>query len=179
MKLKRKARHYARALFAAAESLDSVTAVGTSMEIILQLLKDDAVFRAFFQTGKIKPSDKGSILKTVLGDKLHALNIEFFVMLAEKKEYLLFTQVAKGFRELQVRAGKVVTVIATTAEPLGDEELELVKNTLAQATGKDLKFSTEIDPQLLGGIKLRVGNLIIDGSLKSRLVRMRQQLIES
>lgn len=179
MRLNRKAWQYARALYRAAESVDAVAEVGNGQEIILHLLKTDAVFRAFFQTRKLTPSDKGDILKAVLGTRLHALNIEFLVMLAEKKEWLLFAQAAKGFRELQIRAGNVLKVTATTAQQLEEEELNLVKNTLAQVTGKDLKFTTRIDPGILGGIKLRVGNMYIDGSLESSLVRMRRQLIES
>lgn len=179
MRLKRKAWKYARALFRASEALDAVSEVGHGMEVLHHLLKTDAVFRAFFHTRKLTPLNKREILETILGAELHILNIEFMVMLAERREWLLFVDVAKGFRELKVRSGNEVNVVATTAVPLEGDELKLVKDTLAQATGKDLKLSAIVNPEILGGIRLRVGNLFIDGSLQSSLVRMRRQLIES
>ena len=76
---------------------------------------------------------------------------------------------------LQRRAG-IVEATATSAAPLDDQELAALRSRLEQMTGGKVELETSVDPSLLGGIQVRLGDLLIDGSVRGRLERLRNRL---
>jgi len=85
-------------------------------------------------------------------------------------------RVAAEFRRLDDRRNQIVHATATSAAPLADTEIRAVTARLEQMTGGQVELETAVDPDLLGGIVVRIGDRLIDGSVRGRLERLRQQL---
>jgi F-type H+-transporting ATPase subunit delta len=179
MKPERKARHYAQALLQVARYYGAVREVNDSLQVVRTLLKTDKVFLAFFHTQRITSAQKVTILRTVLKERCHPVVAEFFGYLAEKREWHLFPQIVKVYQEQAQAALNLVSVTAYTAAELTTTDRRQIVAALEQATGKQAEFQMVVDPGLIGGIKLRIGNLFIDGSLRNRLEQLRTELLQS
>lgn len=176
MKPDKRARQYAQALFNVARQTDSILAVRDSLLLIAYLLKKDAMFKVFFQTAKIKPSNKVEILYSILQDHCHPIVAEFFGLLSERKEWKLFLPTLRAYQAIQRATLDVVTVTAYAAGELEQAVVNNIEQTIKSRLDKPVDMSTVIEPDLLGGLKLRIGNLYVDGSLQTRLERLHQEL---
>ncbi len=179
MKLNRKAKQYAAALINVAQHYNAVVEVGESLGIVSRLIKTDGAFRAFFHTGKISPKDKTQILLAILKKKCHPIAAEFFGVLAGKREWHLFPRTAIVYRGKQNEVLNLVSVNAYSALELEEDIRIRIRESLEQVTGKKADLQVTVDPGLLGGIKFRIGNIVIDGSLQHRLKQLRQELLHT
>ena len=90
----------------------------------------------------------------------------------------LIVQVADHFIELADSEKGIAEAIVTSVRPLTEEETKAISTTFAKKLGKkDLRIENKVDSNLLGGIKLRIGNRIYDGSLQGKLERLERQLL--
>ena len=85
-------------------------------------------------------------------------------------------RVAADFRRLDDKRNNIVHAIATSATPLDDAEIRAITARLEQMTGGSVGLETAVDPDLLGGLVVRIGDRLIDGSVRGRLERLRNQL---
>ena len=177
MKLNRKAKQYGEALFNAAREMRAVEEVCQSLSLVNQLLKRDASFRAFFNTRRIESDQKGAIVGKVLGSNSHPLVSTLFGILSEKREYHLMSAIQRWVASRRQRELNLLLVIAYTAEKLDEDEINNISQVIESSMAKQVEMSTEIDEALLGGIKLRMDNLFIDGSLHGQLERLKIGLI--
>ncbi|MFH1853059.1 MAG: ATP synthase F1 subunit delta [Candidatus Neomarinimicrobiota bacterium] len=173
------ARHYAQALFNVARRTDSILAVRDSLLVVAYLLKKDALFKVFFQTPRIKPVDKVAVLGKILQGHCHAIVAEFFALLSERKEWKLLVPTLRAYQVIQRATLDVITVTAYSASELDSAAVAAIEKVLKARLDKPVDFATVIEPELLGGLKLRIGNLFVDGSLATRLKRLRHDLLQS
>ncbi len=179
MKPEKRARQYAQALFNVARETDSILPVRDSLLLVAYLLKKDAVFKVFFQTTRIKPSEKVAILYKILQDSCHVIVAEFFGLLAERKEWKLFAPTVRAYQQIQRTTLDVLIVTTFTASELDKAVVSDIETALKKRLDKPVDLSTVVEPELLGGMKLRIGNLYVDGSLQTRLKRLRHDMLQS
>lgn len=179
MKPDKRALQYAQALFNVARQTDSILAVRDSLVLVAYLLKKDAMFKVFFNTTKIKPVDKVEVLYKILQEHCHAIVAEFFALLSERKEWKLFVPTLRAYQALQRSTLEVVTVTAFSASELDAKAVAEIEKTVRERLEKPVDFTAVTQPELLGGLKLRIGNLFVDGSLATRLERLRHDLLQS
>ena len=177
MKLNRKAMQYGEALFNAAREMGAVEEVCQSLSLVNQLLKRDASFRAFFNTRRIESDQKCTIVGKVLGSNSHPLVSTLFGILSEKREYDLMSAIQRWVASRRQRELNLLMVTAYTAKKLEKDEIGNITKVLESSMAKRVEISTEIDESLIGGIKLRIDNFFLDGSLHGQLERMKTGLI--
>ena len=85
-------------------------------------------------------------------------------------------RVAAEFRRLDDKRNNIVNAIATSASPLDDAEIRAITARLEQMSGAEVALETAVDPDLIGGIVVRIGDRLIDGSVRGRLERLRYKL---
>lgn len=177
MRLKRRARQYGDALFNAARKVGAVEEVYQSLALLVQLTKEDASFRSFFHTRRIESDRKSEIVERVLADRCHPMVADLFGILAEKREYQLLQGVFNCVETRRQRELELLPVTAYTSVPLGRAEVDSLRDGLEASLAKKVEMSTQTDDALLGGIKLRMGNIFLDGTLRGQLERLRTGMI--
>lgn len=179
MKPNRHVKKYANALLTVSKELNCIPKTGNSLRIIDQLIKQEKVFRAFFYTRRIKPVEKVNILKLVLADLINPIVYEFFTLLAERNEYQMFISVVAVYAKLQKESLNQVDVIAYSIEGIDKDIITTIVQGIEKSTGKSVELRTRMDKKLLGGLKLRVGNTIFDGTIANQMVKMKKVLLQN
>lgn len=106
------------------------------------------------------------------------VELNLFRLLRRKNRLHLGGSIASYYGELRDEARNVVHATVTTAIPLEADRVDGIRQSLAQRTGGDVDLDTEVDELLIGGMVVRIGDMMIDGSVRTRLRRLRRQLRE-
>jgi len=179
MKPNRQAKRYAEALLNVSTELDCVIDTGKSLLLIDKLISHEKVFRAFFYTKRIEPTKKVEILKSVLGDLVNPVVHEFFALLAERNEYGMFMSVASVYGKLQKESMNVIDVTAFSIDAISKDVIKSIIEGIEKSTGKNVEFDSQMNKELLGGLKLRVGNTIFDGTIANQMAKMKKVLLQN
>lgn len=172
------ARRYAQALFMAAQKKDVIEQIGTDMKAVIAL--DQAAnegFRLMLEAPQVSTEHKFAILETVLRPRVHPLVVEFFRLLMKKKRTFNLRDVVEEFERLVEDHQGVVRARVTSAVPLTDEETRRLVAELEGALHKKVRVVQTVEPGILGGLVVRVGDRIADKSIRSMLDRLREQLL--
>ena len=171
----RVARVYAEALFAAAEDAGRVQQVQAELGAFDDALRSSPQLRGAMLNPQVDRASKARVLDglTAGGDQLVANALR---LMLHKGRIALTAEVRREFERLVAEAARVVDVEVTSAVPLGDEaERELLERE-RQASGRQVRLATRIDPEVLGGLVLRIGDVVLDASLRSRVAQLREQM---
>lgn len=161
---------YAQALFELARDAGALEAVAADLATLDALRKDNAELRRFIGSPIFSAESKAGVLGAI-GDKaqFHPLTRKFLGLLAQNRRAGALGAVSTGYRRLWDAHRGVVAAKVTTAMKLTAKQLDGVKAALRQSLGQDPEITTEVDPAILGGLKVRVGSRLFDSSLKTKL----------
>lgn len=179
MKPKSRAKNYAEALLNVAKQTEAEKAVKDSLEFVNSALRVSPEFRAFLLSKRIGEAEKAEALKSALGDQCHEIVTEFLGLLRGESlvKFLKLVQIAYETRFAEVMNFLKVTV--QVASELPKDQIVWLQSSLETALGKKIEIILNIDPTLVGGIKLRIGNKFLDASIRNRLDNMRLSLVEA
>jgi F-type H+-transporting ATPase subunit delta len=130
---------------------------------------------AFFENSRVSPAEKAQLVeKALAGSDPQVLNLARLLLRRGKTS--LGPQVKEAFQELSDEAKGIHHATVTSAVPLSSDDVSAVTRRLTEITGGSVVVSTEVDESILGGLVVRIGDRLIDGSTKSKLVALKQQL---
>lgn len=104
---------------------------------------------------------------------------KLLLLLAERDRLVLLPELLESYRQRLLDRQHVVRAEVTTAEPLDAARLQVIEHGLAKATGRTVRLSTRVAPEILGGLVAKVGSTVYDGSISHHLRRMKQRLEKS
>ncbi len=169
-------RKLARAVLAAARELDAVDDLVDRLQLIEGLFRESQPFRHLLITRRIAPGDKLAILRKTLGAALGELEYGALEFLMEQQLGSRLPELVRTVARLAASQGGSLALTITTAEALPADQVRRLADRLAKSLGRTVRASAHTDPALLGGLKLRLGNTLVDGSLARRLEKVRQGL---
>ncbi len=170
---------YAKSLYELAEQAggrDKIEEVGDELEQICELARQDPMFREFLASPIIDERKRGEALRAIFSDKVTDLTLRFLLVLGDKGRLGHLESINAGYDQLMQKAFGRIEVDVFTVEALGDEALSMLKDRIRDALGKDPVLHAYAAPDMIGGVKLRIGDQLIDGSVATRLRRLRSQL---
>lgn len=177
MKPDSRIKPYAAALMAVARETDSERAVHNSLKELQRILKTVPQFRVLFLSRRIDPIRKGEVLEAVLGEFIHPAVVQFIKIVPAVQDWETFQALVRRVEQIYRRTREWTPVTAFTAQALEEGELRELKADLERALDKSTDLRVEVDPDLIGGIRLRIGNIFLDGSIKSRLDKLGRTLL--
>ncbi|HEX2660270.1 MAG TPA: ATP synthase F1 subunit delta [Polyangia bacterium] len=172
------ARRYAKALFEIGVAEGNFEKLGQELADLAKAYGESAELRLVLENPVIKPSEKQAILNAVLPRVAPSPSVQRFArLLLERGRIGILRATARFYSNLaDERAGQVRATV-TSAAPLSPGELDRVRKALEARTGRKVLIQTAVDPSLIGGVVARVGDLVLDGSVRTQLDEMRQRLL--
>ncbi len=143
-----------------------------------RIFEDNPDFKEFMKSLEITTIEKFDVIEKVFGGSFSEELRNFLKLLWNKGRIGMFLDIAE-YARIYYLHGQTRDALLKTSYPLDTDVIERLKNVLESKLGKSLHLYVELDPVLLGGVYVQVGNMIIDGSVKKRLEDLRQQLILS
>jgi len=166
---------YARALFEAAEEAGRVDAVASDLAAIAGAMDEVPELRAFLRNPQIDPAGKAEVLEQLTREADELVG-NFVRLVAEKGRAGELPEISAELDALVAQAQNRLTVELTTAHELSDREAESIVKQIENASGRTVEATRTVDPDLIGGIVLRIGSHLADGSVRGRLERLRHEL---
>ena len=173
------ARNYAEALFSLAEKHGKQDVFAASLSEIGEMLDQNAGIRAFLETPKVDSAAKKKALRSALGGRVDPLVLNFLLVVLEKRRQRLISAIAAEFRTLLDEKMGRVHVQVTLAHPADAATEQGIATELTRILGRTAIPHITVDPKIVGGIVVRYGDSILDGSIRRRLAGMRSRLYEA
>lgn len=171
------AKRYAAALFALALDRGQVELIDAQAQLIEDLFGHRDI-RAFFNSPRIPAATKKQVLTRQLGSQVDSVVLSLIKLLIDKRRIEQLSEIMREFDYLTDKHRGVEEVSIISAVPLTEQQREAIIDEARRfSTYGELRVVTEVDGGVLGGVKLRLGdNLVIDGTLSSRLSEMRERM---
>lgn len=174
------ARNYAETLLDLADRNGGAAAMdqfAAALDEVAGLVQGDPRVRQFLETPRVTAADKKKVLQGALAGRAPQLFLRFVSVLVDKRRQTLLPEIAEAYRGLvDERMGRVRVQVAISHLP--DEALQAeIGNALARRLGRTVIPTFTVDPELLGGLVVKVGDEILDGSVRTRAARLRRAMM--
>ena len=169
------ARVYATALFEAATAVDTVARTGADLRAFVQALDESQPLANAVLNPQIEPEAKMRVLTKLTSTADH-LAAGVLAVLLEKGRITLCGAVADQYERFVDQAAKVVEVEVTTAVPVAADVERLIVERVRRSSGGEPRLTKRVDPGILGGLVLRVDDVLVDGSLRARIQQLDDRL---
>lgn len=177
MKDIRVAKRYAAALFGVALRDGILDAVAQDLSLIGWFVAEVPYLRAVLMQPLVSDQRKNKIATDAFGDRVTATSLNFLKLLIRKRREDLIDECVREFQVLLAEHSNSVDAEAATAVPMEPAQQERLTQSLQVLTGKTVRLTTHVDPSLMGGVVVRLGDTVIDGSVRGKLERLEQQLM--
>lgn len=169
------ARRYAEALFQEAEAAGKLERVDEDMAGLAEALAASRELRLFFASPVVSQSKKQSAAAKLFGDRVDPLVSRLIDLMVAKGRETLLANTAVAYSALRDRRTGVTEAHVRTALPLGQEEVDRLRTALETATGLTVRLRIDVDPDLIAGLVVRVGDTVYDGTARHQLKTLREQ----
>lgn len=169
-------RTYSEALFEVALEENKVDLFLDEISFVSDTFKLHPEFFEIFKTPLVRVDEKKKIIEEVFGSKLSEEMNNFLKIVIDKRRGHFIDQIKSEYEKRVDQHKGVINAVAKTAVPLSHEDKEILQNKLSVLTGKDVKLSNDIDENVIGGILVKIGDKVIDGTIKGRLEEMKESL---
>lgn len=173
------ASNYADTLLDLAARDDAVSEYGRWLDEVAAFHRNEPDFRRFLETPRITLEEKKAALREALGEEAPENFVRFLLLLLDKRRQGLLGRIGEAFHDLlDEREGRVHASV-TLAREADDELRELIAAGLERGTGGDVVPHFRTDEDIVGGVVVRMGDTVLDGSLRRRLSDLKKELLAS
>ena len=169
---------YAEALFEVAREKGRIDSVGEDLGQFAAAVEADPNLQVFLFGPHLSSAEKAAGLKrAVLGADPELLN--FFELLIEKHRMPELFRIRREFEQLRKREQRLIDVTVTSAVELDPAVVSRIGEEIERQTGQKVELASRVDGEILGGIVLQVGNMVLDASISSRLEKLRKSVAQA
>ncbi len=176
MKSKIVAERYAQAYVSFATSRITIEKVVEEMKLLRRLLRENPELEEILKAPEVPFSEKTRLIEQVLVEGFSLELKDFLKYLVEKLRFEILVDVCDYIR-LKYAHGNVVNVVLSSTFPLELEIVQVIKDKIEARLLKKVNLYMELNPDLLGGIQIKIGNQVLDGSVRHKLQELKHQLL--
>lgn len=176
------ARNYAETLLSLAQQQggdEAVESYARAIDQVAEMLRDAPRVREFLETPRISAQQKKDAIRAAFADRVPAYFLRFLLVVVENRRQALFPLIADEYHLLVDRLRGRTRAEITVARPPTPETQREVIATLERQLGLTVDPTFRVDPAILGGVVVRVGDQLLDGSVRRRLASLRRRLVEA
>lgn len=171
------AKNYAEALLALATKAGDIEGWGRTLDAIADAIGRDVRLRRFLESPKVDATKKNEILARAFADKLPAVFVKYLQAVVRRRRQMVIPAIAIEYRLLVDQVVGRVHANVTIAREADDAERAMIAQRLSIVLGKDVVPHMTVDPDIIGGVVVKVGDRVMDGSVRRRLANLRQRML--
>jgi ATP synthase F1 delta subunit len=169
------AQVYARSLFQVAKEQGKIDEIREQLGQFAEALAEDQNLQVFFFSPYFSTNEKEEGLDKAL-DGADPVLVNFLKLLIENHRMPVVFRVRRAYERLWEEENRLLPVSVTSAVDLDKDTVRQIGDRIAEQTGRKVELSANVDPDILGGIVVRVGNQVLDASVRNRLEQLRKQV---
>ncbi|TXR54600.1 F0F1 ATP synthase subunit delta [Reinekea thalattae] len=169
------ARPYAKAAFSAAIDEGAITPWSTALKTLKAITQAEAVAQ-LIANPSVNALDKAKAITEFAGDQCIDGAANLLVVLAENDRLSLLPEISAQFELLRSEHEKTADVLVTSAFELSDAQQQTLKQKLTTKLQRDISISVKVDEALIGGVIIKTGDLVIDGSVRGKLSKLAEAI---
>lgn len=170
------ARRYAAALYEEAKDQSVVERIDEDMNLLDRSIKASRELVQFFRSPLISNQKKDAVVKRLFEERVHPLTHRLLQLMVTKEREAFAPMLGKAYRQMRDEQEGIIEAAVRVATPLNEEEQQALAESLESVTGKKIRLRIEEDPSLIGGLVVRVGDTVYDGSVRHQLKQLRSSL---
>lgn len=169
---------YSDVMFELAQEAGMIDQVTEDLEATSTILQDEQEFLSLLTLNEIKPDEKAKIVRRVFKGRINDLTLDFLCVLAKRNRMSFLHGIGQRYQVLSDEHKHLHRIEVTLAKEPDDAELEKLKSDIRDAMNAEIKLSVTVDPEIIGGIVIRKGDLMIDNSVRTILDRTVHAVME-
>ncbi|WP_102401442.1 F0F1 ATP synthase subunit delta [Haloimpatiens massiliensis] len=171
-------RRYALALYEVAEMKGKIDEYMNDLQEIVDLIKNNQEFLQVIKHPEITTSKKKKIFINVFKGKIDEDLLSFLLILIEKDRILYLEEKLKEMKKIHLEKNNILLAEITTAIPLNDHERTKLIDKLKKMYSKDIILKEIVDKKIIGGVHVKVGDDVIDGTIKTKINEIRRRVLK-
>jgi F-type H+-transporting ATPase subunit delta len=171
------ARNYAEALLELAKRAKDLRGWGALMQSIADAMRGDEKLRVFLETPRVATSMKNQVLRKALTDVAPSKFVRFVESVVSHRRQMLIPEIAQEYMDLVDQAENRMHANVTVAREADEKTRKLIADRLSKVFDKNVVPHMSVDSRILGGLVVRVGDTVMDGSVVRKLGTLRQRLL--
>jgi F-type H+-transporting ATPase subunit delta len=169
---------YSRALFEVAKEHEVLDRIRDELGELVDALEENSDLRLFFFSPYFSSQEKKEGVARIVDGADERL-VRFLELLAERHRMPVLYRIRRDFDRLWAEERKLLPVSVTSAVELDESLVEEIGRRIQDQTGRHVQLSSRVDPDVLGGLVLRVGNMVLDASVRNRLEQLRKRVAKA
>jgi F-type H+-transporting ATPase subunit delta len=173
------AKNYAETLFDLALKHEGLDTFSEGIDTVVGLLDQNPSFKQFLETPRIADREKKAVLRKALGEALPKQLLNFLLVTVDKRRQRLLGSIAEAFHALLDEHLGRIHVTVTVARALDPAVVEELSGRLSALLGREAIPHLRVKPGILGGVHLKTGDTVYDGTLRRRMKQLKRQLVSA
>lgn len=173
------ARRYAEAFFSIARENNKINDYQLELETVVKTIQEVDNLKEYMNHLLIPVAAKKDVLKQLFAEQLSPVTLNFIMMIVDKKRETYIDVIVEEYKDMADEFRNIAKVDLIAAKEVPEEDVKYLAEKLSASTGKTVQLNLKVDPTLLGGVKLRMGDQIIDGTVAKKLEMLKEQLIQA
>lgn len=170
---------YAKAFFATAKEKDLLDALKTDIELVSNVCTESADFILLLESPIVKTSKKAQLIASIFKGKVNELTLNFLMLITTNKREIHIPGICRNFLGLVRKDQNIKSALLTTASAIDSESIKKIEQMLGKELNATIELSTNIKPEIIGGLVLRLDDKQYDASVATQLKKIKHKLLES
>ena len=173
------AKNYAEALLVLARKANDLDGWGQAISGVVSAMETDSRLRHFLEAPQISAAEKSAVLAKAFAGKLPKTMVRFLQKLVQNRRQMLLPQIAIEYGNLVDEASGRIHAQVTVARDTSDAERKAIADQLSRAFAKTVVPHVNVNPDIIGGVVVKVGDRVMDGSVKKRLKTLKARIVSA
>ena len=169
-------RNYAETLLELARRSGDLRGWGETLDQVADAMQRDRSLRVFLESPRVSAAEKNRVIGRAFEGQLPKTFVRFIQALVNHRRQMLIPEIAREYHSLVDEVEGRIHASVTVAKEAGDSERKSIASQLSKAFGKEVVPHFAVNPQILGGLVVRVGDTVLDGSVRRRLATLRARM---
>ena len=170
---------YAKAFFATAKEKSLLDSLKTDIELVFSVCTESADFILLLESPIVKTSKKAQLISSIFKGKVNKLTLSFLMLITENKREIHIPGICRNFLGLTRKDQNKKSALLTTASEIDSKSIKKIEQLLGKELNATIELSTNIKPEIIGGLIVRLDDKQYDASIATQLNKIKQKLLES